>query len=197
MPNFFIYAKDKKPNQVEPPNNSTMNRIAKQIPSSRIKFNKSIAKFNYKMLMNNNYNYTISENNIVIDRYKYWNSRQCLFNYQDDNVKDQDLYKYKEIKDKIIKESEGTIDYIVNVLVEYLYKFCPNSNKKTLWACFGDVMLNNLKNNLEGKGKICKICGKRFYPNNKAPHSLCCSKECSKELKKIKDREYNASVRKK
>ena len=44
LPNFFIYAKDKQSNQVELPNDSTMNRISNFIPDSKIKFLNSFAR---------------------------------------------------------------------------------------------------------------------------------------------------------
>lgn len=179
-PNFFIYAKDKLPSQVESVNNSTMNRISQAIPDSRVKFLKTVNKFDYRTLMNQNCDFSVSENNPVVKSYDYWNVRQKMFNEQDLNVKDQDLYKYKQIRQKIIEESQETLDYIVNTLVAYLYTVRPNSTKKTLWACFGDVILQNIKSNLNEAEKVCPMCGKRFLPNQKAPHSVCCSIECSR-----------------
>ena len=66
LPNFFIYAKDKERHQVEAPNNSTMNRIAASIPDSKIRFSKSISKFDYRMLMNLDYGFSISSDSKII-----------------------------------------------------------------------------------------------------------------------------------
>lgn len=52
LPAFFEFAKDKSKDQVEKSNDSTMNRISKSIPSSRISYCKTISKFDYRMLMN-------------------------------------------------------------------------------------------------------------------------------------------------
>ena len=184
-PNFFIYAKDKLPHQVEPPNNSTMNRIAAKIPDSKIKFSKSISKFDYRMLMNLDCDFSVSSDSAVVKSYDYWNTRQNLFNKEDENQKDQDLYKYKQIRKKIIEESQKDLDYIVNTLVAVLYTSRRASAKKTLWTCFGDVILENLKRNLEGKGRVCQICGKRFMPNKFRPGAACCSSACTDELRRI------------
>ena len=189
VPNFFQYAKDKLPYQVEPPNNSTMNCIAAKIPDSKIKFSKSISKFDYRMLMNLDCDFSISPDSPVVKAYDYWNARQNLFNEEDENQKDQDLYKYKQIRSKIIEESNRDLDYIVNTLVAVLYTSRRASAKKTLWVCFGDVMLANLKRNLEGKGKVCQICGRRFIPNKFRPGSVCCSSECIQELDRIQAKE--------
>lgn len=153
-----------------------MNRIAAKIPDPKINFSKSISKFDYRMLMNLDCDFSISPENQVVKAYDYWNARQNLFNEEDENKKDQDLYKYKQIRKRIIEDCEKDLDYIVNTLVAVLYTTRNSSAKKTLWACFGDVILENLKRNLAEKGKVCQICGKRFVPvNNK---QTFCSKEC-------------------
>ena len=187
LPNFFIYAKDKLPSQVEPPNQSTMNRIAASIPSSRLKFNKNIGKFDYRMLMNLGCGFTVSQESQVVKSYEYWNNRQYLFNEQNEHVSDEDLYKYHQIKARILEEnSKQSVDYIVNTLVAYLYTTKITSAKKTLWACFGEEMYSNLIKNLEGKGKICPECGKRFAPVN--GKQVYCGEACYQSAKKRRDK---------
>ena len=66
VPDFFRYAKDKLDSQVEPPNESTMNRIAAKIPDPKIRFSKSISKFDYRMLMNLDCDFSISSESVVI-----------------------------------------------------------------------------------------------------------------------------------
>lgn len=177
VPDFFQYAKDKFPHQVEEPNQSTMNRIAAKIPDPKIKFSKSISKFDYRMLMNLNYDFSISSESKVVNSYDKWNSRQYLFSIEEDNhQKQEDIYIYQKIRQNIIDECDKDINYVVNTLVAYLYTVRKSSQKKTLWACFGDIIVENLKNNLKNEGKVCKICGKRFSPvNNK---QIVCSKKC-------------------
>ena len=177
VPDFFQYAKDKFPHQVEEPNQSTMNRIAAKITDPKIKFSKSIGKFDYRMLMNLNYDFSISSESKVVNSYDKWNSRQYLFSIEEDNhQKQEDIYMYQKIRQNIIDECDKDINYVVNTLVAYLYTVRQSSQKKTLWACFGDIIVENLKNNLKNEGKVCKICGKRFSPvNNK---QILCSKKC-------------------
>lgn len=176
VPDFFIYAKDKESHQVESPNNSTMNRITASIPDPKIKFSKTISKFDYRMLMNLDCDFSVSPESLVVKAYDYWNARQNLFNEEDSNQKDQDLFKYKQIREKIINETQKDLDYIVNTLIAVLYTTRKASAKKTLWACFGDVILENLKKNLNSKGKICQICGKRFEPKRITQNY--CSEDC-------------------
>lgn len=178
VPNFFIYAKNKLAHQVEPENNSTMNRIAAKISESRIKFSKTISKFDYRMLMNLDYDFSISSKSKVVKAYDYWNSRQYLFSIEEEkHQKQEDVYMYQEIRRRILEETGANINYIVNTLVAYLYTIRPNSQKKTLWASFGDVIVENLKRNLNDKGRVCVICGKRFHP--KRVDQICCSPTCA------------------
>lgn len=191
VPSFFEYAKDKRgeprtkkekeinlPSQVEKPNDSTMNRIAAKIPDPKIKFSKSISKFDYRMLMNLDYDFSVSSENPVVKAYDYWNARQYLFNIEEDkHQKQEDVYMYQQIRQRIIDEcKDKNINYIVNTLVAYLYTVRNTSPKKTLWACFGDVIVENLRKNLEGFGKICSVCGKRFMPKRITQNY--CSEEC-------------------
>ena len=183
VPDFFQYAKDKLPHQIEAPNQSTMNRIAAKIPDPKIKFSKSISKFDYRMLMNLDCDFSISPDSPVVKAYDYWNARINCF-VEDKGVKNQDMYKYTNLRRKVLEESGKEIDYVVNTLVAYLYTVRVTSAKKGLWDSFGDVIVENLRKNLEGHGKICQICGKRFIQQTKGQRALCCSEPCSKELHK-------------
>lgn len=175
VPDFFIYAKDKEIRQVEQPNNSTMNRIAASIPDPKLIFSKSISKFDYRMLMNLDCDFSISADNQVIKSYDYWNAR--INEFEDDKaVKNQDMYKYRNLRKKVLEETNKDIDYIVNTLVAYLYTVRKTSAKKGLWDSFGDIIIENLKNNLKDKGKVCQSCGKRFKPKRITQNY--CSEEC-------------------
>lgn len=187
VPKFFIYAKNKLPSQVEPANQSVMNRIAEKFPPSKLKFCKTIGKFDYRMLMNFDCDFSISSDNPVVKSYDYWNKHQKLFTIEPEkHQKQEDLYLFQQIRERIIQDTQKDLHYIVNTLVAFLYTVRKTSSKKTLWACFGDVILENLKTNLKDSGKICAVCGKRFAFNNYAPRSVCCSKDCSEELNRRK-----------
>lgn len=180
VPYFFQFAKDKEPEQTERPNESAMNRLSAYIPDKRISYCKTVGKFDYRMLMNLDYGYDIREDNLIVERYKYYNqSQNVLFKTDDENHSSQeDLYMFRFVRDKILEETGEELNFIVNTLVMYLYTVQQNSNKKMLWSSFGDVIVENLKKNV--KGKICPICGKRFEPNNN--RQLTCSEECSRLL---------------
>lgn len=52
-PQFFIYAKNKKQHQVEPINNSTINKIVKEIKDNRQMFRpiKNLATIDYSLML--------------------------------------------------------------------------------------------------------------------------------------------------
>ena len=166
-----------------------MNRLSAYIPDKRISYCKTIGKFDYRMLMNLDYGYDIREDNLIIERYKYYNqSQNVLFKTDDDNhASQEDLYMFRFIREKILEETEAELNYVVNTLVMYLYTVQKNSNKKMLWSSFGDVIVDNLKRNV--KGRVCCICGKRFIP--KVVHGTTCSDECHIKLNRIQQLERN------
>lgn len=187
LPNFFQYAKDKDPiTQVEPPNESTMNRISAKIPNARIRYNNKINRFDWTMLINRMVDYTIREDSPVIERYNWWVKNQRRFGYgEDEHINENELYKYQTIRNDMINKIDENIDYIVNSLVAYLYTVKKSSNKKMLWACFGEEIVQNLKHNVTGN--ICPICGKRFKPN--VYNQVCCCDSCKQRLDIQKRRE--------
>lgn len=75
-----------------------MNRISLKIPSSRIKFNKSVGKVDYRVLMNQSVDYNISEQNTIIRLYDYYNKHKQSFNLENKNIKDKDLYFYQQVR---------------------------------------------------------------------------------------------------
>lgn len=188
-PYFFIYAKDKEEWQCEQPTKSTMNRICNYIPSSRLKYSKTISKFDWRTLLNQDFDYTVRENSKIVERYNYWSKNQYKFDYGDNShTNENELYKYNFIRDDILKYCEEDVDFIVNSLIAYVYTVKQSSNKKMLWACFGDTIVKNLTNNISGR--ICPICGKRFEPQKH--NQMYCSRECYHESDIDKKRENRA-----
>ncbi|MEH7232568.1 hypothetical protein V7070_10105, partial [Bacillus safensis] len=78
--------------------------------------------------------------------------------------------------------------YVVDVLVKHLYKK-KSRYKATLWECFGETILNNLKRNLK-TFKGCVKCGQMYKPTSN--NSSFCSK-CSVAIEKEKHRKRQKS----
>lgn len=63
--------------------------------------------------------------------------------------------------------------------------------KDTLWLCFGDIIVENLKNNIKEKYIYCEKCGTLVeYYNNK---KYC--KDCSVEEDREKAKERMRNIR--
>lgn len=186
-PHFFIYAKDKTKDKVEKNNNSVVNRLEKMIPNPRINFKATnLGKFDYRMLMNDK-NIKLDKN--IIEKYTELDLKKpFLINKIEDEKTSNTVFLYEDIKNKLL-EVNNDIKYITDVLVKYLYNEKKSSYKTTLWECFGDVIVENLKNNITFKLNegviLCEVCGKRIEDlmNNR---KYC--KECAKEIKKQQDR---------
>lgn len=193
VPYFFQFAKDKLPSQVEQPNQSAMNRLCLSIPDKKIRYCKTIGKFDYRMLMNQDVGFDIREDSKIIEWYKYYNTHQnYLFKTDDENHANQEeLFMFSYIRAKILEETGADLDYIVNTLVAYLYTVQKIGTKKMLWACFGDTIVANLKTNV--RDKVCPICGRRFEPS--VHNQVCCSVECAHTMDIQKKRKNRLSVK--
>ena len=180
LPHFFIYAKDKKPHQVEMVNDSFVNKLDKEFKNIPLRFNiKNFGKLNYKYLM---YDPSINIDDTVISAYDKLN-KEYHFKL---NQKNQNNINYII---KLIREELLSLNYseteITDMLVKYLYSVKKTPYKEILWNCFGNVIVNNLKNNIPQNSIQCEKCGYRFVP--KSNNHIYCD-ECAVEVKREKTR---------
>lgn len=182
VPHFFIEAKNKDKENVEALNNSTVNRIRKIIPNKRLKFEDVAGEFDYKNLLGNDIEYV--NHKIVsayrkLDRSKKWIMRDSGITDRTEGM----LYVYKYIREELSKV-ESDEHKIVNVLVKELFDNVDSPNKETLWHCYGDIILYNMKNNLKGS-KQCEECGKRVEIYNAKKYCDECADIVWKEQVRI------------
>jgi hypothetical protein len=189
VPYFFIEAKDKEIHNVESINKSTVNRLRKIIPNKPIRFEKIAGIFDYKVLMSAD----IKSNNEIVDEYKRLerSKKWLIRGDQNKGKKDGKFYVDKYIRERL-REINPDEERTVNVLVEELYGRTKTKNKTTLWDCYGDILLSNIRENLKGT-KQCESCGERIEMINN--QSKYC-KKCADEIKKYKTRERVRKYRK-
>lgn len=190
LPHFFIYAKDKTSNQVEKTNNSLVNSFEKRFKNTPLKFEiKNFGKFNYRNLMANKF---IEIDDNIINEYNILN-RTYHFKLDQKN-QDNVNYIIEIIKEKLLNLGFSESD-ITDMLVKHLYSHKKTPHKEILWKCFGDNIVNNLKNNIPENSVQCAKCGERFiqtYPNQKLCESCSTYQpigtktikciDCSKEI---------------
>lgn len=183
VPHFFTYAKDKEKTQVEPINGSAVNKLNKIIPNPNISFKAAnLGRFDYKKLMKNS---KTELDEIIIKKYAELDlKKHFMTTKKHDEEINNITYLYQKIKTEML-ETNSDEHYVTDVLVKYLYKEKKSSFKTTLWECFGDVIVENLKENitkaLDEGYTMCEICGERIEmasPNSKVKYC----KECARKI---------------
>lgn len=189
VPHFFKYAKDKADDQIEFINNSVVNRLEKFIPNPRINFKASnLGKFDYKKLM---YDKNVLLDEGVIKKYRELDLKKYYMedNSKKDRATTDSLFLYKDIRTQLL-EINSDKKYVTDVLIKYLYENKKSNYKITLWSSFGDVIVDNLKNNIKNSLDdgfiLCEICGKRV--ENTSNNRKYCN-DCWKEIRKEQNRE--------
>ena len=207
VPKFFEYAKDKNSDQVEKETNNNINRISNLIKNNKIVFNDNKvlgkSKYSYKTLMNNSsVKYSEEEANQILSLYRELEQaklrRLRKMDFESFDVKEKQKMKMFLEKDSIKQREEfvkmigKTKEFITDVLIKLLQ---DDANKDTLWKLFGDVIYNNLQNNLKNT-KRCETCGVRFEynPNCKTKPKYC--NDCAKNIDREKAKQRMAQLRK-
>lgn len=180
LPNFFVFAKDKEVEQVEPINNSLMNRLGKMIPNHRIVFSNQLKTFDYAMLLKNK---EIAYDFEIIEKYHKLNQSKRYLEISSDS-----RHVYQEIKNQLL-DLNGDPFYITDVLTKYLYVEKPASMKTTLWECFGDIIVGNMKDNLSIM-TTCARCDKELKVLRSKKYCNECAADLRKAYKAEKEREY-------
>ncbi|WP_063565463.1 hypothetical protein [Paenibacillus sp. O199] len=185
VPHFFKYAKDKKVNEVQLKNGSIVNMLDHVIPTTRLNFKATdLGRFNYKVLTSGKIH---KENALRDEIIKVYTERDLKKYKMDSDQANGDwtgdnLPIYQIIRNEIISVGLDA-EYIVDVLVEYLYEHKQSSYKTTLWSCFGTEILENIKKNIKDISVQCERCGERTELRGKK--SLYCT-DCSDIIKREK-----------
>lgn len=177
LPAFFIYAKDKKPEQVEPINDCIVNRIKTLYPEQNYKLAFSDRrKFDYRMLMNNP-DIEVDENVLrvysdTVSTIKFKKDKQEVGNaiIINDiiNVMRQFNYAQYEICDMLIKDMFKNH----NVFKDERYK-------EFFFHIYGDIIYENILANKPKYGYVCVDCGVEINKVN----GKCRCAECQKKYR--------------
>ena len=188
VPRFFIYAKGKSEENVEPNNNTLVNRLEDMIKDKRLVYKvKDFGRIDYTLMVSNP-DIEVDEN--VIQKYIEL-GREYRFKV---NIEDEkDNYSYiRQLIIEQLKEFGYSETELSDMLVKYGFSVNKRAKKEALWLCFGDNIYENLKRNIGNKSTVCPKCGKRFEkisPNmvycenckNKTPKVHKCI-DCGKDL---------------
>ncbi|WP_255573148.1 hypothetical protein [Anoxybacillus sp. ST4] len=204
MPHFFKYVKEetkkiqtmkdrkkrtitiKKKKEVEPINNSTVNRLHEIIPDKRINFTKIEGKFDFKMLMKNK---RVKLDDEIISKYEELDGNKKQFmNDQEEYKPHKTPYIYERIREELLKVN-GDEQYVTDVLVKYLYAEKDSPFKTTLWSSFGDIIIQNMLRNLKNT-KQCEMCGERIERKKKKKYcEKCATKRERERVKRLRQKQ--------
>lgn len=189
VPHFFIYAKGKNKSQVEELGKCNIDRISDIVKCNKIVFKNLLGKYSYKTLMKDpNVDMKSSKVEQIISLYRELENANLrklshidisnLNTYEKMKTMLQIEYDSNKQRDMFISMIDETKEYVTDVLIKSLQ---DDINKDTLWRLFGEVIYNNIKNNISDT-KLCHKCKNRFKTTNN--RSKYCNK-CSKELNRI------------
>lgn len=201
VPHFFVYAKKKMKKQVAKKNNSVVNRLESLIPNPRINFKAvGLDNFDYKMLMNSQVDITTEQAKEIIDKYTELDLNKYFIINRSEDGNESDkignlIYLYSQIREKILLVNNN-IKYVVDILIEYLYNYKNSNYKTTLWECFGDVIVENLKYNVAMNQTYCEVCGDLIEQSaNNKKYCSDCAREVWEEQNRINNRERMRKIR--
>ncbi|MFF2890761.1 hypothetical protein [Paenibacillus sp. NPDC057967] len=199
LPHFFRYAKDKDVKEVAPTNQSVVNRLSTIVPNRRINFSAAnLGHFNYQTLMRNKrVTLKSDEAQAIIAKYTELDTGKYMKSfrkYEETAIP----YVYTSIRQQIL-EVNANLNYVVDVLVKYLYVEKASSYKTTLWSSFGDVIVSNLRRNIDERLDdgfiLCADCGERAeLVRQRQIRCQPCHEARTRERKRIQKRRERAAV---
>lgn len=192
VPYFFQEAKGKEREQVSPITESLVNQLRGLILNKRISYH-NLEPFDYRLLMNDQ---SIEEcdqrlaftYDALAKKYHF----KLAHNYDDED--DNLGFIINTCRDELaacgIHEAS-----MVDQLVYYLFN--KRSKKSLLWCCFGNIMVDNLKRNIDHSLQWCRKCGRRFKPNsNRQIYCAECALEKKREKTRMRVRKLRAKTQK-
>ena len=171
VPHFFKYAKDKEDKQVAKRNSSCVNRLFDIIKVNKFDFSKKeLGTFSYQMLMSDP-DTVIGEQDEEIIRYYYELASAVNMRMTSDGEKNNYNQVFLDIKNKLL-QADPDIIHLTDILVLQLFHKKKARHKVVFWNCFGDVVLENLRKNVDIRTTMCDECGTR-YIRASYEHNLC------------------------
>jgi len=192
LPYFFQFAKDKEVDTVAPMNNSTVNRLCAKVEEIGIHdydFS-GVGNFRSAMLMNNPKIVIVDE---VVNKYDELNKVKDTWFMKATLPKEEVAPAiYARIKKELLEVCpELSIVDVVDMIIKHIYKNHRGQKKTFLFNCFGDIIVENLKNKtkkrLDDGYFQCSCCGKRIKRSN-AKQTMCkpCAKKADKEKARLR-----------
>lgn len=173
LPHFFVYAKNKSAGQVSAANDSTVNRLTKIVPKTRINFNFKAGKFDYRMLMHNPKLIFTPGVERIIREYEHRSRRIRIDPKALDEGANSYSFQFKALREAMFGVNDNE-QFVVDSIIYGIFGRSKSIRKRMFWGAFGDIVLQNLKENMElqmNDSMLCTKCLCRFDVNT---HKLKC-----------------------
>ncbi|MDY3795680.1 MAG: hypothetical protein SOZ81_03060, partial [Agathobacter sp.] len=210
LPHYFIYAKDKSETSVAPYTDCNVDRVCRYIESAikkkRFKIFDTAQTINPEILKDKNIDVVRTSKeymDLVKVLYKlHYESQDVQKNTKriknkltenksiDENILKTDLHYYlcREVILNIFGDENKAASYLVDA--EYYQHEFKSSNKKLIWNCFGNVIVENIKTNLNSNIPL-RIRRDQYITKNSESHKNLikaveeANKESEEEKKEI------------
>ena len=190
VPHFFVYAKDKEERQVEPANGSVVNRLEQIIINPNLRFSaESLGKLDYRMLMCDPDTEVTAEDKPLLELY-YKLSKSVNYRMSDDGTKNNFNFVYQRVRSQLL-ETDPNIYHLTDVLVKQLFHIRKAQRKTLFWECFGDIVLENLKENVDQNTIMCAKCGTRVLPSHRSQiYCPSCARIMERERARLRAQKF-------
>ena len=208
LPYYFIYAKDKSETSVAPYTDCNVDRVCQYIESTikkkRYKIFDADETINPEILKDKNIEVVRTSKeymDLIKVLYKlHYESQNVQKNTKriknkltenksiDENILKTDLHYYlcREVILNIFGDENKAASYLVDA--EYYQHEFKSSNKKLIWNCFGNVIVENIKTNFNSNIPL-RIRRYQYITKNTESHKSITKavEKANKELKKEKE----------
>ena len=88
-------------------------------------------------------------------------------------------------------ETDPNIYHLTDVLVKQLFHIRKAQRKTLFWECFGDVVLENLKENVDQNTIMCAKCGARVLPSHRSQiYCPSCARIMERERARLRAQKF-------
>jgi hypothetical protein len=193
LPAFFVYAKDKTAEQVEPINDCIVNRIFTLYPEEKFKLAfEDKKRFDYRMLMN--------EPDIQVDKSVLLEFKTAISTakFKKDKEEESNVIVVGDIIAAMQKFEYAQYE-ICDMLIKDMFKdhevFKDRRYKEFFFHVYGDIVFENIQANKIKYGYVCIDCGTEINRVNGKCRCADCQAKYRRKYKTIKDRLYRDMVR--
>lgn len=118
----------------------------------------NLGKFDYKVLMRNP---IVSIDPRVIEKFKDLDARKNLSLSYGSNEENYAFFR-TTVRCELYAINPN-VNAVCDMLVAHFFRDKKSKSLNTFWLCYGDIVFQNIRNNIEKDYIQCSCCGERFW----------------------------------